>query len=141
MGKVKGLSEILKNIKIYSESLRKELVQNVFVATTNVEKKAKQRVPVDTGKLKQSIYHKMDFQRATAQNGATEDYAPYIEFGTGGKVNVPNGFSDLAGKFKGKGNRTINRGPQPFLVPAFLEEKQNLIDSTRKTVRKYSGKR
>jgi hypothetical protein len=29
-------------------------------------------------------------------------YAPYVEFGTRGKVNVPQGFQEIANKYKGK---------------------------------------
>ncbi len=139
MGKVRGLSGILRNMNTYSKQLRSDLTLEVFKATTNIEGKAKSRVPVDTGKLKQSIYHKMNYSKAVGEVGATEDYAPYIEFGTGGNVVVPNGFSDLASQFKGKGKRKINRSPKPFLIPAFLEETQNLKEETKRVVKKYSG--
>ncbi len=140
MGRVRGLGGILRNMRIYSNQLKTDLTLGVFTATTNIEGKAKNRVPVDTGKLKQSIYHKMNYQKAIGEVGATEDYAPYIEFGTGGNVAVPNGFNELAGKFKGKGKRKINRTPKPFLIPAFLEETQNLREETKRIVKKYSGR-
>ena len=140
MAKVRGLSGILRNMQIYSKQLRSDLTLEVFKAATNIEGKAKGRAPVDTGKLKQSIYHKMDYQKAVGQVGATEDYAPYIEFGTGGNVAIPNGFDELAGQFKGKGKRKINRNPKPFLIPAFLEETQNLKEETKRVIKKYSGK-
>ena len=35
-------------------------------------------------------------------------------------MEVPPGFEDLAGPYKGTGKRTINRPAQPFLIPAFL---------------------
>lgn len=139
MAKVRGLSGILRNMQIYSKKLRSDLTLAVFTATTNIEGKAKNRVVVDTGKLKQSIYHKMDYQKAIGQIGATEDYAPYIEFGTGGNVAIPNGFNDFASEFKGKGKRKINRKAQPFLIPAFLEETQDLRRETEQIVKKYSG--
>jgi hypothetical protein len=88
-------------------------------------------------------------------------YAPYIEFGTGGKVSIPSGYGTFAGQFKGKTggkfadllkaltewvnkkgigggkNKSVayaialsilRRGirPQPFLLPAFENEKKNL---------------
>ena len=139
MGRTRGLNTISRNMQIYSQKLKSDLTLAVFTATTNAEGKAKNRVPVDTGKLKQSIYHKMDYSKAIGEVGATEDYAPYIEFGTGGNVAIPNGFDELAGKFKGKGKRKINRKPQPFLIPAFLEETQNLKNETEQIVKKYSG--
>jgi HK97 gp10 family phage protein len=139
MARVRGLNTILRNMQIYSQKLKSDLTLAVFTATTNAEGKAKSRVAVDTGKLKQSIYHKMDYSKATGQVGATEDYAPYIEFGTGGNVAIPNGFDELAGQFKGQGKRKINRKAQPFLIPAFLEESQELKSETKRIVQKYSG--
>lgn len=140
MARNNGLSSILNNLQRYGKALRQDLVFEVAKATTNIESKAKSKVVVDTGKLKQSIYHKMDYQKGLGEVGATEFYAPYIEFGTGGNVEIPNGFSDLAIQFKGKGIRTINRVAQPFLIPSFLEESENLKKGTQKIITKYSGK-
>lgn len=139
MARNNGLPTILRNFQIYSKRLKEDLVFEVAQATTSIENKAKTNVVVDTGKLKQSIYHKMDYQKGLGEVGATEDYAPYIEFGTGGKVDVPNGYSDFAIQFKGKGKKQINRGAKPFLIPAFLEGKDKLKQATENTVSKYSG--
>lgn len=134
-----GLPTILRNLRIYSRQLRQDLVFEVAKATTNIESKAKSKVVVDTGKLKQSIYHKMNYQKGIGEVGATEFYAPFIEFGTGGNVEVSDGFNDLAIQFKGQGIRTINRAAKPFLIPAFLEESENLKKETENVVSKYSG--
>ena len=135
-----GLPSILRNLRIYSRQLRQDLVFEVAKATTNIESKAKSKVVVDTGKLKQSIYHKMDYQKGLGEVGATEFYAPYIEFGTGGNVAIPNGFDSLASEFKGQGIKIINRAAKPFLIPAFLEESENLKRETENIVSKYSAR-
>ena len=62
------------------------------------------------------------------------DYAPFMEFGTGGLVDIPSGFEELATQFKGSGKRKINLKPQPFLIPAFLDEKPNYISQCEKIV-------
>ncbi len=139
MGNVKGLAGILRNLEIYSKALRKDLTFEVLSTVTNIESKAKSNVVVDTGKLKQSIYHKINYQKAIGEVGATEFYAPYVEFGTGGKVSIPTGYSDFAVQFKGKGIRTINRGAKPFLIPAFLVESRLFKERTKEIVKKYSG--
>lgn len=140
MGNTRGLNEILRNLQIQGKSLRKDLSFEVLGTVTNIEGKAKSSVVVDTGKLKQSIYHKMDYQKVIGEVGATEFYAPYVEFGTGGKVSVPTGYSDFAIQFKGKGVKTINRGARPFLIPAFLVESKLFKERTKQIVKKYSGK-
>lgn len=140
MANTRGLAGILRNMNAYSRELKRDLTLEVFRATTKIEGTAKSKVVVDTGKLKQSIYHRMDYAKATGQVGATEFYAPFIEFGTGGNVLIPNGFTDFASEFKGAGVRTINRSAQPFLIPAFLEETQKLKEEIKKTVTRYSGR-
>jgi HK97 gp10 family phage protein len=140
MSNTRGLAGILRNMNAYSRELKRDLTLEVFRATTKIEGTAKSKVVVDTGKLKQSIYHRMDYAKATGQVGATEFYAPFIEFGTGGNVSIPNGFADFASEFKGAGVRTINRSAQPFLIPAFLEETQKLKEEIKKTVTRYSGR-
>jgi hypothetical protein len=58
---------------------------------------------------------------------AKAKYAAYIEFGTGGLVDVPVGYEDLAIRFKGKNIMKVNIRPQPYLVPSFETEKPKLI--------------
>jgi len=140
MSNTRGLAGILRNINAYSKELKRELTYVTFRAATNIEGTAKSKVVVDTGKLKGSIYQTPDFNKAIFKVGATEDYAPYIEFGTGGNVSIPNGFADFASEFKGAGVRIINRSAQPFLIPAFLEETQKLKEEIKKTVTRYSGR-
>jgi phage gpG-like protein len=137
MSKIKGISGVLKNFKIYSKALRSDLTLEVFKSVTKIELKAKQVVPVDLGKLKQSIYHKMNYQKSIGEVGATEFYAPFIEFGTGTNVQIPSGYEDFAMTFYVNGKGTLR--PRPFLIPSFLEGKKELTDNTQKIVEKYSG--
>lgn len=92
----------------------------VVKATQNIQLKASLIVPVDTGKLKQSI--KTDYKEngLTGIISATEDYAPYVEFGTGQFVKVPKGFDEMAMSFfvNGKGRMK----PRPFLIPSWASE-------------------
>ena len=133
-----GLASILRNLGQRGQELKRDLSFEVLSSATKIELDAKTRVPVDLGKLKQSIYHKMNYAKIVAEVGATEFYAPYVEFGTGGKVEIPNGFADLARTFyvNGKGNMAA----QPFLIPAFLDESQKLKDRIEQIVKRYSGR-
>jgi len=139
MSRVTGLGTILRNFRIYSERLKNDLIFEVDKTTKDIEVKAKNRVPVNTGKLKQSIFSRMDFSKGIGTVGATEKYAPYIEFGTGGRVNIPNGYSGFANQFRGRGKRNVNMRPRPYLIPSFLEETANLKVNTQKVLSKYSG--
>lgn len=70
--------------------------------------------PEDTGHLVNSIGVEQDEGETTVFVGAS--YAPYIEFGSGPLVSIPNGLEAEARQFfiNGKG-RTH---PQPFFFPS-----------------------
>ena len=62
--------------------IEEKLQQVVFIAARNVETRAKQVVPVDTGKTKNSIFVDPGSPALQQRVGPTTDYAPFIEFGT-----------------------------------------------------------
>ena len=81
------------------------------IAARNIELKAKDRVPVDTGATKNSIIvtKPRNFQRRI---GPSTKYAPYLEFGT-------------------------HRMPaRPFLVPALKSEEPKLQSAVAAMIRR-----
>lgn len=83
---------------------------------------AKKLCPVDTGNLRNSISHTVDEQEPAAIIGTNNEYAPYVELGTGvyaegGGRPTPWVYQDA------KGNWHYTRGnkAQPFLKPAVAE--------------------
>ena len=110
------------------KALLDEMDAEVSAAAINITKAAVMAAPVRQSKgtkggLKSSIAYKplgfLDYEVV-----APITYAPYVEFGTGGLVQIPKGFEDLAQQFyvNGKGR---NRA-QPFLIPAFIFETEQL---------------
>ena len=73
-------------------------------------------VPVDSGRLRNSITHKVDDNSVTV--GSPLEYATYVEFGTGkyasGGRNTPWVYKDD----KGNWHYTHGQRAQPFLKPA-----------------------
>ncbi len=53
----------------------------------------------------------------------------------GTEVTVPAGYEELAILFKGKNPAKINIRPQPFLIPAFENEKPKLIERITKLLK------
>lgn len=109
-------------------------------ASLVVESQAKALAPVDTGSLKTSISHKVDEVRKEATVGAAEDYSIYVEFGTGLYAENGNGRKDgWAYKDEmGKVHFTRGQKPQPYLRPAFKNNKkniQNLLSKYLKEIR------
>jgi len=97
----KGIEETVANIKKLSPELKREIRQQVAKSALNIQKGAKDRCPVGkTGMLKASIT--VDFYgEMSAEIGPHMPYAPYVEYGTK-KMEA-----------------------QPFLFPAFEQERPN----------------
>lgn len=120
---IRGLNDLQRFLINLAPRAKREIKELTETTGRLMEAEAKQRVPVDTGKLRQSITYEPIKGGSGAGLSANVAHWAYVEFGTGGLVEVPAGFEDIAGAYKGKGERTINRAAQPFLIPAFLKYK------------------
>lgn len=67
---------------------------------------------------------------------ANAKYAPYLEFGTGGLVNIPKGWSRVASQFRGKGIKKINLPARPHIIPAFNAAQKYLKKKLAQDIRK-----
>ena len=122
MFKIKGIEHAVNMIMSAARNHPDKIARQLKVSGKQIESRAKKKAPKDTGDLINSIISKPDTNdRFINRTTANMDYAPLVEFGTGSKVSVPDGFQELAIQFKGNGKRKVNRKAQPFLVPAFLE--------------------
>ena len=70
---------------------------------------AKKKTPVDKGSLRAA-----NNLEAVSKNeykiGNNKDYAPYVEFGTGKKAEIPAELSDFAAQFKGGTGESWDKG-------------------------------
>lgn len=98
------------------------LKDEVEVTGRLTELGAKQAAPVDMGKLRQSITYEPFAAGFGARITANVSYSPFVEFGTGGLVEIPQGWEELAAGFRGKGIRTVNLPASPFLIPPFRKQ-------------------
>lgn len=82
---------------------------------------AKKLCPVDTGNLRNSITHTVDEQEPAAIIGTNNEYAAYVELGTGkyaeGGRPTPWVYQDA----KGNWHMTHGQRAQPFLKPAVAD--------------------
>ena len=121
------LKKKIKSLKDYSgQTLSSEIGKTAFA----IERRSKRKVPVDTGGLKQSIKTFHSGKKAFVEAG--KKYAPFVEFGTGSKVDLTDmkalGIPEsYAKQFKGKGIRDINLPARPFLFPSARTEFLNLL--------------
>jgi hypothetical protein len=119
--KVRGVGDVLAMFRAYQNDVPKKIKQARIIKARQILNDAKKAAPKVTGKLKNSG----NVDNTTDQNSSKiyfdADYAPFLEFGTGGKVKIPAGFEELASQFGPKGAKEINIKPQPYLIPAFLK--------------------
>lgn len=136
---IKGLNSVLANIRKYGKEAEKDIEGVTELVARNIEKNAKQLAPANFGKLGQSIQAIKDtpLNWKVEAGGVIAPYAPFVEFGTGGLVNVPNELKDQAIKFKGKGIKQVNLRPRPYLYPALLQGRTEYLEKLKKVLEKY----
>jgi hypothetical protein len=126
-----GLKQVQDALKDIDDKLKQDVGEELNASALNIQNSAKRLAPVDLGFLRNNIALFAQ-SKLTYTVESKAKYSPYIEFGTGAEVNVPAGYEDLAMMFKGKGRRTINIRPQPFLIPSFEVEVPKLIERLKK---------
>lgn len=127
-GDLKLLKKKLDNLRAFD---KQTLSNEIGRTALEISRLAKQNVPVDTGTLKQSI--RAEKRGKTAEVVAGAIYAPYVEFGTGGKVDlidmealgIP---SSYAAQFKGQGIKNINLPARPFFFSSARIGFNNLLN-------------
>jgi HK97 gp10 family phage protein len=136
---IKGLNTVLSNLRKYGQEAEKDIEAVTEQVARNIEKYAKQNAPTDLGKLGQSIQAVKDtpLNWAIEAGGVLAPYAPFVEFGTGGLVEVPTELQEQAIKFKGQGIKKINLRARPFLYPALLRGRAEYLDKLKKVLSKY----
>ena len=122
-----GVKEIELALKKIDTKLKQDLSDEMNSSALTIASNAKKLAPVDLGFLRNSIGIEPSVNGLTYEVEAKAKYAAYIEFGTGGLVDVPAGYEDLAIRFKGKNIMKVNISPQPYLIPSFETEKPKLI--------------
>lgn len=125
-----SLSGNLAMFKDLIADVEENVKDEIYLTTSEIADQARQNVPVDTGFLKNSISDEVDDFKGEVR--VSMHYAPYIEFGTGGLVDVPEGLEDHAIQFKGEGKRQVNIPPHPFLFPAFFSKTSEMLDRLKK---------
>jgi HK97 gp10 family phage protein len=112
--------EITDNSDAVKEAFEAAIMRGLEKCGLTAEGYAKKLCPVDTGNLRNSITHVVDEQEPAAIIGTDNEYAAYVELGTGiyaeggGGRPTPWVYQDA------KGNWHYTRGnkAQPFLKPA-----------------------
>jgi len=120
-----GFEEFAERVAKYKAKVRDEIAQRTVQAGFNIQREARLEVPVDHGVLKNSIKSYFFNRNLSAEIVAEARYAPYVEYGTGSLVDVPQELTESALRFKRGGNR--NMKARPFLWPAEHAERAEYL--------------
>ena len=134
--KVKGIDETIAKLRRLSKDAD-DLLDSVMEATakdmvdfarTECNKVIGKTSYVPKGKLVQSIQDTRvaDKNYIVSAGGGIAPYAPYVEFGTGGLVEVPKEFDEQARLAIGKGIRKVNLPARPFMYPTYIYGKKHI---------------
>jgi len=137
-----GTDALLKKFKSFGEEGERKFEQVTKVAAEDIKEGAKQRVVVGKyqgGSLRQSIATE-EKTKLSFRIYAAEKYAAFVEFGTGGLVDIPAGWENLASKFRGKGIKQINLPARPYLYPAFKEGSKQYVKDLNSQLKKLTIK-
>ena len=134
---VQNIKDVEAALKKYGNKAVKEFADVVLDEATKLAEIAKLKAPVDKGALQQSI--KWEKVNDLDYNVGTKiPYAPFTEFGTGGLVNIPDGWGEMAEQFKGEGKRQVNLEAQPFMYPAFVKGSKLYNKDLEKSIKKLN---
>lgn len=128
--KVEGNKAVVKAIEKATKDAMQYTEEEIHDTTQEISSKAVSRAPVDLGILKNSNYVKLE--PMSGETGFTVKYAPYVEFGTGGKADIPEGLEDYASQFKGANQDHTGIPARPFLFNSAFEETKALTERLKK---------
>jgi HK97 gp10 family phage protein len=131
---LEGLQPLLAKLKGMGQEVDDIVADQIEQTAFNIEYKAARRAPIDFGDLARKIstrkVNDLNWEVVVQVN-----YAPYVEFGTGGLVDVPAGLEDYAMQFKGKGIKKINMRARPYFFPSYFEETRELIKTLKEELK------
>jgi len=138
----KQIDKLRRETSAWAKKKKEEVKIVVATSTLAIETAAKRNAPVNKevglgGGLRAALHSTFAKDGLGGKVSVdTVDYGPYVEFGTGNLVDVPQGLKEFALQFKGQGIREVNLKPQPFLFPAVEEERPKFLDKIRKILRR-----
>jgi len=112
--KVKGLNEWKNYINSVPDKIIDEVTKEVENSGGRVEGGAKQLAPVDTGRLRADISSELTLSGRVALTSISSsvDYASVVEYGS------------------------MNRAPQPYMIPSFNREVSNFTSNIQRAYRR-----
>ncbi len=130
------MKKLLDQLAKINKDLPEKVDKIVQANGSEMAQSARRLAPIDTGALRQSIRKRRGEELGETTVTAGVRYAAYMEFGTGGLVEVPPELQDIAIRFKGSGKKRIDIRPRPFMWPSLLRQRPILQNDLEKFLRR-----
>ena len=119
-------SVFIDNSKEFLDALDGAIVKALERCGMQAEGYAKDLAPVDTGNLRNSISYRVDASNKEVVIGTNNEYAAYVELGTGKYKEGGGGRPDswVYQDDNGNWHHTHGQKAQPYLKPAVADHKQ-----------------
>lgn len=131
--KLEGFDQFAKKLQNKPKEIQKLVGVHVQNASLKWAREAKRAAPVDKGILRGGI-NAQKLTELSAEVTSNALYSPYVEWGTGTKVKVPQELQAYAIQFKGV-RKVIGRYPKPF----FFIHKNTIRKELETNIRKVLG--
>lgn len=128
---IKGNRAVIKGLQTFEKLVESKVKDALHEWGTETETLSKARVPVASGELQRSINKGKEGDWIWTV-GTNVNYAPFVEFGTGALVDIPQGLEDYAIQFKGAGIKEVNLPARPYLFNSGREKFRELIEKLKK---------
>jgi hypothetical protein len=138
--RLQGINILVQSLDDYSKEIKDLVYNETREWAQRTESAAKRDVPVDTGDLKSTIRTESEnngitwIVKAGGINGV--DYAPYIEFGTGARVNQSfleeYGLSAYAMQFTGEQEPFVALPERSYLFRNARTEFEKTLENIKK---------
>jgi HK97 gp10 family phage protein len=134
--KIQGLGKLIKRIDDYPVKVQKVVDLEIKAGATKIRDLAVQFAPVDQGVLRRDITADVA-QPFKASVKALAFYSPYVEWGTGRKVNVPGDAERKRYALTFKGTKQVQgQRPQPFFFRAYDIVKIEILKNIKRAISK-----
>lgn len=138
---VRGVNNAISQIRRLGREAILQMEAETESAARGIKLQAINLAPTNFGKLGQSI----EAEKVTklrwkiVAGGLIAPYAPFVEFGTGAMVSVPEEWKEIAIKFKGAGIKQVNLPARPYMYPAYIEGRKKYLERLKAIIRRYGS--
>jgi hypothetical protein len=136
--KVRNYKTVTARFKRLSKQADLQVRSSIQRNTDQIFDEAIQNVPVEFNFLRSSGVPNTQnpYIGIVSFGGDAAPYAPYVEFGTGTNVRIPQGFSDFAMQYFVNGKGTMKA--QPYLIPAFIKYRKIFLKDMKQIAKNIS---